>query len=73
MTKKILGHTMHLSCPYFVLNIVISRVSCQKGPNGHAYAWQIGPFWQDTHDMWVIQCGNFAGYYPAKVLLIGWA
>ena len=25
-----------------------SMVSCQKGPNCHAYAWQIGPFWQDT-------------------------
>ena len=25
-------------------------VSCQKGPNRHAYAWQIGPFWQDTLD-----------------------
>ena len=24
------------------------RVSCQKGPTRHAYAWQIGPFWQDT-------------------------
>ena len=31
---------------------VISRVSCQKGPTHHAYAWQIGPFWQDTLDMW---------------------
>ena len=29
----------------------ISRVSCQKGPTRHAYAWQIGPFWQDTFDM----------------------
>ena len=29
----------------------ISRVSCQKGPNRHAYAWQIGPFWQDTLEM----------------------
>ena len=29
----------------------ISRVSCQKGPTRHAYAWQIGPFWQDTLDM----------------------
>ena len=29
----------------------ISRVSCQKGPTHHAYAWQIGPFWQDTLDM----------------------
>ena len=29
----------------------ISRVSCQKGPTRHAYAWQVGPFWQDTIDM----------------------
>ena len=27
---------------------LISRVSCQKGPTRHAYAWQIGPFCQDT-------------------------
>ena len=26
-------------------------VSCQKGPTRHAYAWQIGPFLQDTIDM----------------------
>ena len=25
-----------------------SMVSCQKGPTCNAYAWQIGPFWQDT-------------------------
>ena len=25
-------------------------VSCQKGPTRHAYAWQIGPFWQDKLD-----------------------
>ena len=31
---------------------VMSRVSCQKGPTRHAYAWQIGPFWQDTLDVW---------------------
>ena len=31
----------------------ISMVSCQKGPPRHAYAWQIGPFWQDTLDLWV--------------------
>ena len=24
------------------------RVSCQRGPTRHAYAWLIGPFWQDT-------------------------
>ena len=28
-----------------------SMVSCQKGPTHHAYAWQIGPFWQDTLEM----------------------
>ena len=28
----------------------ILMVSCQKGPNRHDYAWQIGPFWQDTLD-----------------------
>ena len=31
---------------YFIL-----MVSCQKGPTRHAYAWRIGPFWQDTLDM----------------------
>ena len=29
----------------------ISRVSCKKGPTRHAYAWQIGHFWQDTLDI----------------------
>ena len=32
----------------------ISMVSCQKGPTRHAYALQIGPFWQDTLDIWPI-------------------
>ena len=32
-------------------NFSISMVSCQKGPTRHAYAWQIGPFWQDILDM----------------------
>ena len=27
-------------------------VSCQKGPTRHAHAWQIGPFWQDTLDVY---------------------
>ena len=31
--------------------VSISMVSWQKGPTRHAYAWQIGPFWQDTLDM----------------------
>ena len=29
----------------------MSMVSCQKGPTRHAYAWQIGPFCQDTLDV----------------------
>ena len=29
----------------------MSMVSCQKSPTGHAYAWRIGPFWQDTLDV----------------------
>ena len=29
----------------------MSMVSCQKGPTRHAYAWQIGPFRQDTLDI----------------------
>ena len=28
-----------------------STASCKKGPTRHAYAWQIGPFWQDTFEM----------------------
>ena len=28
--------------------------TCQKGPTRHAYAWQIGPFWQDTLVVWTI-------------------
>ena len=36
----------------------ILMVSCQKGPNRHAYAWQIGPFWQDTLDMCRIDSGE---------------
>ena len=32
----------------------ISRVFCQKGPTRHAYAWQIGPFWQDTLNMMLV-------------------
>ena len=35
----------------FSHNMDISMVSCQKGPTCHAYAWQIGPFWQDTLDI----------------------
>ena len=39
----------------------ISKVSCQKGPTRHAYAWQIGPFWKDTLDLW--EMGNTVYLY----------
>ena len=40
----------------------ISRVSCEKGPSRHAYAWQIGPFWQDTLEILSV-CWQVAGKY----------
>ena len=42
----------------------ISMVSCQKGPTHHAYAWQIGPFWQDTLDIW--HSGNGEKYHAVQ-------
>ena len=41
---------------------IISRVSCQKGPTRHDYAWQIGPFWQDTLDKSSLQMINQQSY-----------
>ena len=40
---------------------IISRVSCQKGPTRHAFAWQIGPFWQDTLDI-MVGCNQALSY-----------
>ena len=43
-----------------VMRLCKSMVSCQKGPTCHAYTWQIGPFRQDTLEVWnylpLIQC-----------------
>ena len=36
---------------YKYLGTYRSMASCQKGPNSHAYAWQIGPFRQDALDI----------------------
>ena len=43
---KITNLKLKLHCPG-----ANSMVSCQKGPTRHAYAWQIGPFWQDTLEL----------------------
>ena len=51
MTKKrFSAHSQHETPSNQSGNHILS-VSCQKGPTRHAYAWQIGPFWQDTLDM----------------------
>ena len=47
-----------------------SRVSCQKGPTRHAYAWQKGAFWQDTLELWISRLMklHMIGANPAKVV-----
>ena len=37
----------------YVLHIDGILPKYQKGPTRHAYAWQIGPFWRDTLDMFI--------------------
>ena len=34
-----------------LMAMFISMASCQKGPTRHVYAWQIGPFQQETLDI----------------------
>ena len=41
----------HDVCPQWEAHITYSMESCQKGPTRHAYAWQIGLFWQETIDI----------------------
>ena len=57
--NKIVCHFDLLFNPLMIALDYISRVSCQKGPTRHAYAWQIGPFWQDTLDMSITRCDSF--------------
>ena len=53
--------------------VLISMVSCQKGPTRHAYAWQIGPFWQDTIDICTTLTHlNTCRYKPIIKLDPGW-
>ena len=49
----------------------ISMVSCQKGPTRHAYAWQIGPFWQDTLDMWCSRQFHVPMHFSEKFTCFG--
>ena len=57
-----------------VLSHQMSMVSCHTGPTRHAYAWQIGPFWQDTIDVcMVLSCFTlFWFYYLRSVLAFGY-
>ena len=45
-------------------------VSCQKGPTRHAYALQIGPFWQDTLDMCklVTQVDHYVFFHNISIM-----
>ena len=45
----------------------MSMVSCQKGPTRHAYAWQIGPFWQDTLDVCTCYAEDIIDYKSVLV------
>ena len=52
-------HRNAVNTPVIIRNDQVdlnSRVSCQKGPTRHAYAWQIGPFWQDTLELKYLVC-----------------
>ena len=56
---------------------ITSRVSCQKGTIRHAYAWQIGPSWQDTLDLSPYPCSNQSKHLrkydtSVKSFLVGW-
>ena len=46
-----------LWCQWRYIEGYNSMVSCQKGRTCHAYAWQIGPFWQDTLELWTKSTG----------------
>ena len=50
--------------------LAISRVSCEKGPTRHAYAWQIGPFWQDTLDIRIPMI-KIQQYHDRPIFIMG--
>ena len=49
----------------------------QKGPTRHVYAWQIGPFWQDTLDVADIELSKdtpwLAPYRWAMACVLCWS
>ena len=54
--KTVQNHVFFIKTYHgYYRTICISRVSCQKGPTRHAYAWQIGPFWQDIPRYGILQ------------------
>ena len=48
--------------------LIIRWYPAKKGPTRHAYAWQIGPFWQDTLDMTVKQTRHVTGLHSQQRL-----
>ena len=57
-TFQYLTTKYHKQCKYF-MGCTGIMVSCQKGPTCHAYAWQIGPFWQDTLEICVASSWHY--------------
>ena len=49
-----LGGLLMGACGVIETMVDSSMVSCQKGPTRHAYAWQIGRFWQDTLELYFV-------------------
>ena len=54
LKQNLRWHITWFQCHFCIPNNLLKKiltVSCQKGPTRHAYAWQIGPFWQDALDI----------------------
>ena len=60
MALQVISPGTNLSWVYSTVQCAchITRISCQKGPTRHAYAWQIAPFWQDILDKFDTLCNT---------------
>ena len=72
MTKRKLNSSQHKRSRANILRYMTSMVSCQKGPTRHAYAWQIGPFWQDTLDVSETLCDPYNVTAPGFSRILPW-
>ena len=56
-------HRAHCDVTVMLCASLFPKVSCQKGPTRHAYAWPIGPFWQDTLSLGLINAKQIIRVY----------